>query len=118
MKAIFLSASIPNREPFVHYFDAIAIREAVLALVSLCVRKTDLVFGGHPAISPLVEHAVHLSILVFCGFHPSSGEEISQSEVDSEGSGPAEQPHHHAPGDDWISGLRCRGVYRRHGRHL
>lgn len=57
MKAIFLSASVPYREPFVNYFDAIAIREAVLALVSVCVRDRELVFGGHPAISPLVEHA-------------------------------------------------------------
>lgn len=57
MKAIFLSASVPYREPFVNYFDAIAIRESVLALVSICVRERDLVFGGHPAISPLVEHA-------------------------------------------------------------
>ena len=57
MRAIFLSASVPYREPFVNYFDAIAIREAVLALVSLCVRERELVFGGHPAISPLVEHA-------------------------------------------------------------
>lgn len=57
MKAIFLSASVPYREPFVNYFDAIAIRESVLALVSVCVRERELVFGGHPAISPLVEHA-------------------------------------------------------------
>jgi hypothetical protein len=56
-KPIFLSASVPVREPFVNYFDAIAIREAVLALVAVTVRERELVFGGHPAISPLVEHA-------------------------------------------------------------
>jgi hypothetical protein len=56
-KPIFLSASVPVREPFVNYSDTIAIREAVLALVAVTVRERDLVFGGHPAISPLVEHA-------------------------------------------------------------
>ena len=54
---VFLSASIPDREPFVHYSDPMAIREAVLALVAVTVRERPLVFGGHPAISPLVEHA-------------------------------------------------------------
>lgn len=56
-RPIFLSASIPVRKPFVDYFDAIAIREAVLALVAVTIRERELVFGGHPAISPLVEHA-------------------------------------------------------------
>jgi hypothetical protein len=56
-RPVFLSASVPVREPFVNYFDAIAIREAVLALVAVTVRERELVFGGHPAISPLVEHA-------------------------------------------------------------
>lgn len=56
-KPVFLSASVPCRKPFVDYFDAIAIREAVLSLVAVTVRERELVFGGHPAISPLVEHA-------------------------------------------------------------
>ncbi len=56
-KPIFLSASVPTREPFVSDFDTVAIREAVLALVATVVRERKLVFGGHPAISPLVEHA-------------------------------------------------------------
>jgi hypothetical protein len=54
---IFLSASIPDRDPYVRDADPIAIREAVLALVAVTVRERHLVFGGHPAISPLVEHA-------------------------------------------------------------
>jgi hypothetical protein len=33
------------------------IREAILALVAVWVPDGELVFGGHPAISPLVEHA-------------------------------------------------------------
>lgn len=58
MKApIFLSASVPTREPFVFDFDPVAIREAILAVVVLVVRERELIFGGHPAISPLVEHA-------------------------------------------------------------
>lgn len=54
---IFLSASIPSREPYMHHYDAVAIRESILALVAVTVRERRLVFGGHPAISPLVEHA-------------------------------------------------------------
>jgi hypothetical protein len=56
-RAIFLSASVPAREPFVSRFDPLATREAILALVAVTVRERELVFGGHPAISPLVEHA-------------------------------------------------------------
>jgi len=57
LNPIFLSASIPNRPPFNENVDPLAIREAVLALVAATVRKRELVFGGHPAISPLVDHA-------------------------------------------------------------
>lgn len=58
MKApVFLSASIPTRDPYLQSSDPIAIREAVLALVAVTVQERLLVFGGHPAISPLVEHA-------------------------------------------------------------
>lgn len=55
--AIFLSASIPTRDLDIYTPDPLAIREAVLALVAVAVRDYELVFGGHPAISPLVEHA-------------------------------------------------------------
>lgn len=57
MKPIFLSASIPTHAPYLGTFDPYLIREAILALVSVVTQETDLVFGGHPAISPLVEHA-------------------------------------------------------------
>lgn len=57
LRPIFLSASIPDREPYVRYSDPLLIREAVLALVAVTVRKRELVFGGHPAISPLVDNA-------------------------------------------------------------
>jgi|ERR1700693_507211 len=56
-RAIFLSAGVPTREPFASHFDPLAIREAILALVAVTVRERELVFGGHPSISPLVEHA-------------------------------------------------------------
>lgn len=57
LDAIFLSAGIPDREPERYQSDPIAIREAILALVTQTVRDRKLVFGGHPAISPLVDHA-------------------------------------------------------------
>lgn len=56
-RPIFLSASVPSRDPFIGQSDPVSIREAVLALVVVTVRERPLVFGGHPAISPLVEHA-------------------------------------------------------------
>lgn len=55
---IFLSASVPlpSRNPT--YFksaDVIAIRDAVRALVMVVVeQQAQLVFGGHPAISPMI----------------------------------------------------------------
>lgn len=55
---IFLSASIPNRKPFDENVEIKRIRDAVLALVTVCRdRDFSLTFGGHPAISPLVHHA-------------------------------------------------------------
>lgn len=56
-RPVFLSASVPNEEPFTKRFDPLAIREAIIALVVVTLRDRPLVFGGHPAISPLVEHA-------------------------------------------------------------
>ncbi len=54
---IFLSASVPERELEKYIPDPVAIRDAVRALVAETVRTRLLVFGGHPAISPLVHHA-------------------------------------------------------------
>lgn len=52
-----LSASIPDprREP-VYYetADLTGIREAVTAVSTVALKRGELVFGGHPAISPLV----------------------------------------------------------------
>jgi hypothetical protein len=55
--SIFLSASIPDPKRDPKYFlntDLLAIREAVCALVVTVAPKAKLVFGGHPAISPLI----------------------------------------------------------------
>jgi hypothetical protein len=64
---IFLSAGVSERivpdgtfddSPYVRTARPELIREAVLALVVVChERGFRLVFGGHPAISPLVHHA-------------------------------------------------------------
>ncbi len=54
---IFLSASVPERETDKYIPDPLGIAEAIRALVAEAVRERLLVFGGHPAISPLVEFA-------------------------------------------------------------
>ena len=55
---IFLSASVPLPSRNAVYFDTadvIAIRDAVRALTMVIVeQKIQLVFGGHPAISPMI----------------------------------------------------------------
>ena len=58
LNTVFLSASVPlpSRNPV--YFetaDVIAIRDAVRALVMAVIeRDARLVFGGHPAITPMI----------------------------------------------------------------
>lgn len=55
--AVFLSASVPDplrHQRYIGSADLVGIREAVLALVQVVLPRTELVFGGHPAISPLV----------------------------------------------------------------
>jgi len=55
---IFLSASVPlpNRHKhFIETSDPIAIREAVKGLVQVLLERNGrLVFGGHPAITPMI----------------------------------------------------------------
>lgn len=58
---IFLSASIPNQERNKKYYetaDIIAIRDAVRALATVVVPKSHLVWGGHPAITPLIHYVM------------------------------------------------------------
>lgn len=64
---VFLSAGVPEKflddgvlaqAPDVLSAEPELIRESILALVVICAeRGCGLVFGGHPAISPLVYHA-------------------------------------------------------------
>lgn len=56
MKAIFLSASIPDstQPHFVGPSDPIDVIEAVRALVYIVLGRRRLVWGGHPAITPIV----------------------------------------------------------------
>lgn len=60
---VFLSASVPlpGRNPaFLETVDVVAIREAIKALVLVLLeRNGSLVFGGHPAITPLVRMLFH-----------------------------------------------------------
>ena len=58
MKTVFLSASIPDpkRDPrFFETADVVAIGDAVHALCSVVLAGDRLVFGGHPAIIPIVQ---------------------------------------------------------------
>lgn len=63
MKSIFLSASIPLPDRDARYYetaDVMAIRDAVLALVEVCLtHKINITWGGHPAITPLVYQAIN-----------------------------------------------------------
>lgn len=58
---IFLSASIPCQERHKKYIetaDVIAIRDAVRALATVVIPKSHLVWGGHPAITPLIHYVM------------------------------------------------------------
>lgn len=56
---IFLSASIPLEERDPRYFetaDNIAIRDAVISLVSIAIPHFRIVWGGHPSITPIINY--------------------------------------------------------------
>ncbi|WP_180070321.1 hypothetical protein [Acinetobacter sp. YH16038] len=58
LKKIFLSASIPLADRDLKYFDTAdntAIRDAVIALARIALPKAELVWGGHPSITPLIK---------------------------------------------------------------
>jgi hypothetical protein len=57
MQSVFLAASIPLPDQDARYSetaDVIAIRDSVRALVSVVIPTGCIVFGGHPAITPLI----------------------------------------------------------------
>jgi hypothetical protein len=54
---VFLSASVPDPRRHEKYWataDVTSIREAVRALAIVVLQRRMLVFGGHPAIAPLI----------------------------------------------------------------
>lgn len=56
MSAIFLSASVPvlGRGNYYETADPFLIQFAVRELVTAVIRKTTIVWGGHPAITPMI----------------------------------------------------------------
>lgn len=61
LKNIFLSASIPVAERHPKYFetcDLTAIRDAVVALTSIVIKDYRLIWGGHPAITPIISRVL------------------------------------------------------------
>ena len=61
LSLVFVSASVPDpRRPGEEHFaataDNVAIRDAITALVHVVTPVATLVFGGHPAITPMVAH--------------------------------------------------------------
>jgi hypothetical protein len=58
---IFMSASIPDPKDVENYFqtaDLIAIRDAVRALATVIIPRSHLIWGGHPAITPLIRYVI------------------------------------------------------------
>lgn len=61
LNKIFLSASIPVKERDPKFFDTAdisAIRDAVKALATVVIPKAHLIWGGHPAITPMIRIVV------------------------------------------------------------
>ncbi|MDN3582496.1 hypothetical protein [Mucilaginibacter flavus] len=61
LNKIFLSASIPTLDrdrKFYDTADIIAIRDAVRALATIAIPKAELIWGGHPAITPLIRYVI------------------------------------------------------------
>ncbi len=58
---VFLSASIPDEKRNKVYYktaDVIAIRDSVRALATVVIPKSRLIWGGHPAITPLIRYVM------------------------------------------------------------
>jgi len=61
LKNIFLSASIPQKVRDPKYYetaDIIAIRDAVIALVTTVLPHHRLIWGGHPSITPIIYYVM------------------------------------------------------------
>ena len=86
---VFLSASVPSRDRSPRYFesaDVLLIREAVKALIEVVLPRGRLVFGGHPAITPLIALFVQqlglessrLTVFQSAAFQPEFPEALSE----------------------------------------
>lgn len=55
-KAIFLSASVPdiNSDNFIFAADSVAITSAVKSLAYVLLGRRQIIWGGHPAITPMI----------------------------------------------------------------
>lgn len=52
---IFLSASVPDRRPWIEDAESTEIEEAIVSVArAVFARQGRLLFGGHPSVSPLV----------------------------------------------------------------
>lgn len=57
LNKVFLSASIPDPDRDKKFYDTadiVSIRDAVRALATVVIPKAQLVWGGHPSITPLI----------------------------------------------------------------
>jgi len=57
LNKVFLSASIPYPDRDKKYYDTadiVSIRDAVRALATVVIPKAQLIWGGHPSITPLI----------------------------------------------------------------
>jgi hypothetical protein len=97
---IFLSASVPDPKDNGKYFetaDIVAIRDAVRALATVVIPKSYLVWGGHPAITPLInyvmktlKHNVQEHVLLYQSNYfrkefPSDNEKVNNVKIIPEG---------------------------------
>lgn len=63
VKNIFLSASIPFTErnkKYINTCDVTSIRDAVIALTSVVIKDYRLIWGGHPAITPMISRVLNI----------------------------------------------------------
>jgi len=56
-KAVFLSAGVPREKEYALSVEPLLVREAVIALTRVALPEIPIVFGGQPAISPMIESA-------------------------------------------------------------
>lgn len=88
MGAIFLSASVPTRPPFDADCRPQEIQAAISALAQVALGRKKLVWGGHPAITPLLWAAAQA-----VGVEYAVAVELFQSRFFSDEDFPMENKH-------------------------